>query len=236
MLFITVFLVLFAFVAPYRGDLDHLNEYVDEVLSENLPRIAEKASLDAYEIPDFYFNVQDTLAEAEEFEGTVLFHSGNLTGLNAVNRRFCRYLSRSSDNNRIVCNVVLPRVGVRYRGRYEATTGLTTSYGVRVQQRDFYSEILFRDVEAQIELTKLNDSERPSITNLLLLGEGEVMKRFLYNEETKNRFFNRFYVSFHEISGSFHQKCAHLFQKIFYGSYREVLEKAFSTVEYPEHY
>ncbi|GFQ80077.1 uncharacterized protein TNCT_266801 [Trichonephila clavata] len=209
---------------------------MDEVLSEHLPRIVEKASLDTDEMPDFYFNVRDTLAENEEFEGTVLIHGGNLTGLNNVNRRFCRYSSHSSVNNRIVCNVILPRVGVRYRGRYEATTGLTNSYRVRVQQRDFYSEIVFRDVEAQIELTKLNDSEQPSITNLLLLGEGEVTKRFLYNDETKNRLFNRFYVPFHEISGPFYQKCAHLFQRIFYGSYREVLEKAFSTVEYPESY
>ncbi|GFQ80082.1 uncharacterized protein TNCT_266821 [Trichonephila clavata] len=236
MFFITIFLVLFAFVAPYRGDLDYVNEYVDEVLSENLPRIVEKASLDTDELPDFYFNVQDTLSEAEEFEGTVLFHSGNLTGLNTLNRRFCRYSSRSSGNNKIVCNVFLPRVGVRYRGRYEAATELTTSYGVRVQQRDFYSEIVFRDVEAQIELTKLNDSEQPSITNLLLLGEGEVTKRFLYNDETKNRLFNRFYVPFHEISGPFYQHCDHLIQRILYDSYRDLIEKAFSTVEYPEHY
>ncbi|GFX59455.1 uncharacterized protein TNCV_3667201 [Trichonephila clavipes] len=99
-------------------------------------------------MPDFYFNVRDTLREAEEFEGTVLFHSGNLTGLSTLNRKFCRYSSDSSDNNRIVCNIVLPRVGVRYRGRYEMTTGLTISYRVRVQQRDFYIEIVFRDVEA----------------------------------------------------------------------------------------
>ncbi|GFY44108.1 uncharacterized protein TNIN_458921 [Trichonephila inaurata madagascariensis] len=178
MLFITVFLVFFAFVTPYRGDLDHVNEYVDEVLSEHLPKIVEKASLSTYEIPDFYFNLEDTLAEAEEFEGTVLFHSGKLTGLNIVNRRFCRYSLRSSGNSKIVCNVVLHRIGIRYRGRYEATTGITTSYGVRAQQRDFFSEILFRDVEVQIELTQLNDSEQLSITNLLLLEEGEVTKNF----------------------------------------------------------
>ncbi|GFQ80065.1 uncharacterized protein TNCT_266731 [Trichonephila clavata] len=235
MLCIFVFLVTFAFVTPHR-DTIHVNEYVDEVLSEHLPRIVEKASLDIYKIPDFYFNVQDTLSEVEEFEGTVLFHSGNLTGLSTVNRRFCRYSSGSSDDNRIVCNIVLPRVDVRYSGRYEATTGLTTSYGVRVQQRDFYSEIVFRDVEAQIELTKLNDSEQPSITNLLLLREGKLMKLFQYNDVTKNRLFNRFYVPFHEISKPFYQKCAHLFQQLFYGSYREVLEKAFSTMEYPEYY
>ncbi|GFQ80061.1 uncharacterized protein TNCT_266711 [Trichonephila clavata] len=236
MLAFFVFLAAFAFVTPYREDTSDVDEYVDEVLSEHLPRIVEKANLDAYKIPDFYFNVQDTVLEAEEFEGTVLFHSGNFTGLNTVNRKFCLYSPRSPGKNRIVCNVILPRVSVRYRGRYEATEGLTTFHGDRVQQRDFYSEVLLRDIEAQIELTKLRDGEEPSITNLLLLGEGEVSKIFQYNDVSQNRLFNQFYVPFHKISGPFYQKCAHLFQKIVYSSYREVLEKSFSTVDYPERY
>ncbi|GFX12409.1 uncharacterized protein TNCV_1035961 [Trichonephila clavipes] len=151
-------------------------------------------------------------------------------------RKFCRYSSESSENNRIVCNIVLPRVVVRYRGKYEATTGLTTSYRVRVQQRDFYSEIVFRDVEAQTELTKLNDSEQPSITNLLILREGEDTKVYQYIDVTQNHLFNQFYVPFHKINRPYYQKCAHLFQQLFYSSYKEVLEKAFSTVEYPGYY
>ncbi|GFV42808.1 uncharacterized protein TNCV_841621 [Trichonephila clavipes] len=198
--------------------------------------MVENANLDISEVQDFYFNVQDNLAEPEAFDGTVKFLSGNLTGLSAAHRGSCRSSSRTSSDIKIVCNVILPRVSVRYRGRYEATAGLTSSYGDRVQLREFYGEILFRDIEAQIELTKLNDGEEPSITNLLLLGEGEGVKRFMYNDVTRNRLFNQFYVPFHEISRPFHQKCVHLFQQIFYGSYREVLEKAFSTVEYPERY
>ncbi|GFQ80086.1 uncharacterized protein TNCT_266841 [Trichonephila clavata] len=222
-------------VAPYSGDIDHVNEYVDEVLSDHLPTVVEKANLDTTEMPDFYFNVQDPLVKAEVFDGTVIFYSGNLTGLSFVNRKYCGYLSRSSGSIRIVCNVVLPRVSVAYRGRYETTTGYITSENnkARVQQREFYSEILLKDVEAQIELTKLND-EHPSITNLLLLREGEVTKVFQYNNAYKNHVLNRFHVPYHEISGTFYQKFIHLFQQIFYGSYREVLENAFSTVEYPE--
>ncbi|GFV42810.1 putative DD41D transposase [Trichonephila clavipes] len=87
-------------------------------------------------VQSFYFNVRDTLREGEEFDGTVLFHSGNLTDLSTNNRKFYRYSSESSDNKRIVCSIVLPRVGVRYRGRYEVTTGLTTSYRL---SRDLFS-------------------------------------------------------------------------------------------------
>ncbi|GFU43979.1 uncharacterized protein TNCV_1878551 [Trichonephila clavipes] len=136
---------------------------------------------------------------------------------------------RSPGSLKIVCNIVLPRVGVVYKGRYEAITRLTTSSTDQVQQRNFYSEILLSDVEAQIELTKINDSEQPSITNILLLGEREVTKIFRFIDVTQNRLLNRFYVPFYE-------KCTYLFQQIFYGYYREVLEKAFSTVEYPDHY
>ncbi|GFQ80092.1 uncharacterized protein TNCT_266871 [Trichonephila clavata] len=197
--------------------------------------MVEKANLDTTEMPDFYFNVQDPLVKAEVFDGTVIFHSGKLTGLSSVYRKNCGHLSRSSGSITIVCNVVLPRVSVAYRGRYETTTGYITSNNKdRVQQRDFYSEILLRDVEAQIELIKLNDNDQPSITNLLLLGEGEVTKVFQYNNVSKSHVLNHFYVPYHEISGPFYQKLVHLFQQIFYGSYREVLENAFSTIEYPE--
>ncbi|GFU43965.1 uncharacterized protein TNCV_1878461 [Trichonephila clavipes] len=199
------------------------------VLSEYLPGYVEKANLNENELPDFYFNVQDTLSESDAFHGTVIFHSGNLTGLNEVPRRYCQHSLRSPGSLKIVCNIVLPRVGVVYKGRYEAITGLTTSSTDQVQQRNFYSEILLSDVEAQIELTKINDSEQPSITNILLLGEREVTKIFRFNDVTQNRLLNRFYVPFYE-------KCTYLFQQIFYGYYREVLEKAFSTVEYPDHY
>ncbi|GFW31700.1 uncharacterized protein TNCV_4683721 [Trichonephila clavipes] len=217
-------------------DIDHVNEYVDEVLSDRLTSIVQKANLDSTEMPDFYFNVQDPLVKAEVFDGTVIFHSGNLTGLSSVYRKFCRYLSRSSGSIRIVCNVVLPRVSGAYRGRYETTAEYITSESNnnRVQQRDFYIVVFLRNVEAQIELTKLNDNEQPSISNLLILGEGEVTKVFQYNNVCKNRVLNRFYVPYHEINGPFYQKFTHLFQQIFYGSYREVLENAFSTVEYPE--
>ncbi|GFQ80072.1 uncharacterized protein TNCT_266761 [Trichonephila clavata] len=237
MLSIFVFLAVFAFVTPYRGDSNNVEEYVDKVLSEYLPGYVKKANLDINELQDFYFNVQNTLSESEAFDGTVTFHLGNLTGLNAVHRRFCQRVLRSPGSLKIVCNVVLPRVGVTYRGRYEAITGFTNSNRDRVlQQRNFYSEILLNDVEAQIELTKLNDNEQLSVTNLLLLGEGEVTKVFQYNDATQNRLSNRFYVPYHEISGPFYQKCANLLQQVFYGSYRRVLEEVFSTIEYPERY
>ncbi|GFX64100.1 hypothetical protein TNCV_1986251 [Trichonephila clavipes] len=90
--------------------------------------------------------------------------------------------------------------------------------------------------KAQTKVTTLNVSEPPSTTNLPLLGEREVTKEFRYNSETENHLSNRFYVHFHKISGPLYRKCSNRFQHIFYGSYREVLEEAFSTVEYPEHY
>ncbi|GFU07160.1 uncharacterized protein TNCV_2700441, partial [Trichonephila clavipes] len=82
-------------VTPYRGDINHVNEYVDEVLSDHLPRLVEKANLDTTEMPDFYFNVQDSFVKSEVLDGTAIFHSGNLTGLNTLNRIFCRNLLHS---------------------------------------------------------------------------------------------------------------------------------------------
>ncbi|GFY65798.1 integrase catalytic domain-containing protein [Trichonephila inaurata madagascariensis] len=70
MLFISVFLAVLALVTPYSGDIDHVNEYVDEVLSDHLPGLVEKANLDTTEMPDFYFNVQGPLVKAEVLDGT----------------------------------------------------------------------------------------------------------------------------------------------------------------------
>ncbi|GFT30057.1 uncharacterized protein NPIL_617461 [Nephila pilipes] len=189
MLFAYVFLVAFGVASAYTGDREEVHKYVDKVLSEYLPKVVEDASLDVYEMPDFYFNVQDSSAEDEVFEGTVTFYSGNLTGLSTVHRKVCQSLSRSPDSIRIICNLVLPRIEVIYTGQYGVSTGYSSSYGVGGQKRNLYGKILIRDVEAQIELKKLDDVEKPTVTNILLLGKGQVTKRFTYIDVNENNLF-----------------------------------------------
>ncbi|GFT36889.1 uncharacterized protein NPIL_237281 [Nephila pilipes] len=183
-------------------------------------------------MPEFYFDVVNFSSEDEAFESTVTFHSGNLTGLSSMYRKFCQHLSKSSGNIRVICNIVLPRVEVIYGGRYETTTGYTTSYGDREQQRSFYGKILIKDVEAQIELRNSDDAEKLTVTNLLILGKREVLKIFQYNYVAENHH-KRFYVPFHEISGPLYQKCFDVFQEVFYGSFRNALERAVADVAYP---
>ncbi|GFT30065.1 uncharacterized protein NPIL_617491 [Nephila pilipes] len=113
--------------------------------------------------------------------------------------------------------------------------GNTSTNGYRIQQRDTYGEIVARDVEAQIKLTTLNDIQKALVINLLLLGKDQVTNIYYYNDIMENSVLDRLYVPFHEISGPFYQKCNSVFQRVFYGSYRKVLGRAFSSLDYLEH-
>ncbi|GFY68556.1 uncharacterized protein TNIN_76461 [Trichonephila inaurata madagascariensis] len=102
-----------ALTSAYREDQRDVDKYMDEVLSVQLPRHIENADLDVYEMPDFYFNIIGYSAANEEYDGTVAFHRGNLTGFSAVHRRFCQLSLRSTDSSSIICNIILPRIDVR---------------------------------------------------------------------------------------------------------------------------
>ncbi|GFQ80089.1 uncharacterized protein TNCT_266861 [Trichonephila clavata] len=187
-------------------------------------------------MPQFYFNVQEFYTAKEVFDGTVKFYRGNLTGLSAVHRRFCQRSLRSTDSVTLICNIVLPRVDVRYRGRYEVPTG-SSSYKVQVRQRDFFGDISVSNVEAQIEVKTSINGDQPSITNLLLLGKGDFRKGFQYNDVRENRLYNQLFVPFDEINEPFYKRSLYAFQQVFYGSFRNALERAVASVSYPsEHY
>ncbi|GFT17853.1 uncharacterized protein NPIL_428131 [Nephila pilipes] len=238
MLFIYVLLIAFAFASAYRDDRSNSYKYVDEVLSEYLPREIKNGSLDPYEMPDFRFNVKNSSAEGEVYLGKVKFYLGNLTGLNVANKKSCQLLSslsRTSVTNRIICTIVLPRVKVIYRGRYEATTGYTSYNGDRIQQRDIYGEIVTTDVEAQIDLTILKDIQKTSVTNLQLLGKLQSTIIFYYDDKSEN-YFNRIDVPFPKMSESFNYEFVNEFLQVFHGSYRKALERAVSKVDYREPY
>ncbi|GFS62319.1 uncharacterized protein TNIN_446361 [Trichonephila inaurata madagascariensis] len=135
MLLISAFLLTFALASAYRENQNDVNKYIDEALSVHLPRHVEDADLDIYEMPDFYFNVQEFSVSNEGNDGTVTFYRGNLTGLSTVQRRFCHRSLRSTDSVSIICNIILPRVDVEYRGRYEVSTGSFSSYKDQVYCR-----------------------------------------------------------------------------------------------------
>ncbi|GFY56829.1 uncharacterized protein TNIN_9292 [Trichonephila inaurata madagascariensis] len=169
MLFISTFMLAFALSSAYIEDQIDADKYIDEVLSVRLPRYVENADLDIYEMPQFYFNVKDFYTENEAFAGSVAFYRGNLTGLSVVHRRFCQHSLRSTDSITLICNIVLPRVDVQYRGRYEVSTGSSSSYKDQVRQQDFFGDISVRNVEAQIEVKTSVDGDQPTVSNLLLL-------------------------------------------------------------------
>ncbi|GFW31698.1 uncharacterized protein TNCV_4683701 [Trichonephila clavipes] len=131
-------------------------------------------------MPNFSVDIRNRLLENEVLSGTASFYSGTLKGLNSVNRKSCERLSTPSGNINVICTIVLPRVEVRYKGRYEEEAGHTSTYRDRMHQRDFYEEVLARDIEALIEVTISNDDQKPSLTKLVLLSVGEVKKRFQY--------------------------------------------------------
>ncbi|GFV42807.1 uncharacterized protein TNCV_841611 [Trichonephila clavipes] len=222
-----------ALASAYRETQNDVNKYIDEALSVHLPRHVEDADLDIYEIPDFYFIVREFSTANEENDGTVTFYRGNLTGLSTGQRRFCQQSSRSTDSVSIICNIVLPRVDVRYRGRYEVFTASPSSYRDQVRQRDFFGDISVRNVEAQIEVKTSADGDQYSVTNLLLLSKGEIRKGFHYNDVSKNRPYNHLFVPFDEISKPFYKRSIYTFQQVFYGSFRNALERAFASVSYP---
>ncbi|GFY48180.1 uncharacterized protein TNIN_384661 [Trichonephila inaurata madagascariensis] len=232
MLFISAFLLTFALASAYRENQNDVNKYIDEALSVHLPRHVEDADLDTYEMPDFYFNVQEFSVSNEGNDGTVTFYRGNLTGLSVVHKRFCQGSLRSTDSNTLICNIVLPRVDVRYRGRYEVSTGSSTSYKVQERQRDFFGDISVRNVEAQIEV-KTSVDDQPTVTNLLLLSKGDFRKGFEYIDVHEKRFYNQLFVPFDEISEPFYKRSFYAFQQVFYGSFRNALERAVASVSYP---
>ncbi|GFY50704.1 uncharacterized protein TNIN_402811 [Trichonephila inaurata madagascariensis] len=123
-------------------------------------------------------------------------------------------------------------IDVVYRGRYEVSRGSSTSYKVQVRQRDFFGDISVRNVEAQIEVKIFVDGDQPTLTNLLLLGKGDFRKEFQYNNAHENRFYNRLFVPFHEISQPFYKKSSYVLQQIFYGPLRSTLERAVASVSY----
>ncbi|GFQ80087.1 uncharacterized protein TNCT_266851 [Trichonephila clavata] len=221
-----------ALTSANREDQRDVEKYIDEVLSVQLPRHVENADLDVYELSDFYFNVIGYFAANEEYHGTVTFHRGNLTGLSTVHRRFCQRSLRSTDSVSIICNIVLPRVDVRYRGRYEVSTESSSSYKDQVRQRDFFGDISVRNVEAQIEVKTSVDGDKSSVTNLLLLNKGEFRKGFQYNDVHKN-LRKQLFVPFDEISEPFYKRSFYVFQQVFYGSFRSALERAVASVSYP---
>ncbi|GFT16381.1 uncharacterized protein NPIL_570751 [Nephila pilipes] len=234
MLFIFLFLTGYAVATAYRVDEDAaFNRYIDNLLSVHLPRAVENSGLNTYELPDFSFNVQDSSVEDEFSEGVVTFHSGHLRGLSSVHRKSCEHSSRSSGAHSVICNIVLPRVDVRYRGQYEVTSTYTSSYRDQVHRRDFYGEILARDLEAQIEVMIFDGDRSPSLKNLVLLGKGEVTKRFHYDDETEHELLSHFDVPFERIRGPFYQRVSRVFQEVFYGSYKRAFESALANLTYP---
>ncbi|GFY44107.1 uncharacterized protein TNIN_458911 [Trichonephila inaurata madagascariensis] len=237
MLLISAFLLTFALTSAYREDLTDIDKYIDEVLSVHLPRHAQNADLNIYEMPKFYFNVLDFYTANEAFAGSVAFYRGNLTGLSVVHRRFCQHSLRSTDSITLICNIVLPRVDVQYRGRYEVSTGSSSSYKDQVRQQDFFGDISVRNVEAQIEVKTFVDGDQPTVSNLLLLGKGDFRKGFQYINVNENRFYNQLLVPFDEISEPFYKRSFYAFQQVFYGSFRNALERAVASASYPrEHY
>ncbi|GFQ80067.1 uncharacterized protein TNCT_266741 [Trichonephila clavata] len=226
-----------ALTSAYREDQNDVNNYVDKVLAVHLPRYVENTDLDIYEMPDFYFNVGEFSVANEVFHGTVTFYKGNLTGLSVVHRRFCQRSLKSTDNIILICNIVLPRVDVRYRGRYEVSTGSSSSYKVQLRQRDFFGDISVKNVEAQIEVKTSVDGDQPTVTNLLLLGKGDFRKGFQYNNIHESHLYQNLFAPFDEISEPFYKKIFYVFQQVFYGSFRSSLERAVASVSYPrEHY
>ncbi|GFY71184.1 uncharacterized protein TNIN_385351 [Trichonephila inaurata madagascariensis] len=234
MLRFSVLLMVFAFVSTYGSDTDNINKYIDEILSVSLPKAVENITLDLNEIPDFSFNVQNSSEENESFGGTVMFDLGNVTGLNVVKRKFCEPSSKSPGSISIVCTVVLPRVVVSYRGRYQEITGSNSSEEDQVLYRDFYGENFIRNAEVQIELTTFEDLNNPALTNFLLLRIREVKKEFQYDDAVENGVSHQLFVPFDEISEPFYQKSLYIFQHVFYGPYRNALEKSVAGVKYPE--
>ncbi|GFQ80073.1 uncharacterized protein TNCT_266771 [Trichonephila clavata] len=237
MLFIFAFLLAFALTSAFKEDLSDVDKYIDEVLSVHLPRHVEKADLDIYKMPEFYFNIREFSAVNEVFDGAVTFYRGNLTGLSVVHRRFCQRSLKSTDSITLICNIVLPRVDVRYRGRYEVSTGSSSFYKSQVRQRDFFGDISVRNVEVQFEVKTSVDGDQPAVTNLLLLGKGDFKKGFQYNNIHGNRLYNQLFVPFEEISEPFYERSFYVFQQVFYGSFRSALETAVASVSYPsEHH
>ncbi|PRD27599.1 UNVERIFIED_CONTAM: hypothetical protein NCL1_34908 [Trichonephila clavipes] len=233
MLRFSVLLMVLAFVSTYGRDTDNINKYIDEIISVSLPKAIENITLDLNEIPDFSFNVQNSSEENESFGGTVMFDLGNVTGLNVVKRKFCEPSSKSPGSISIVCIVVLPKVVVSYRGRYQEITGSNSSED-QVLYRDFYGENFIRNAEVQFELTTFEDLNNPALTNFLLLQIREVRKEFHFDDSIENSVSHQLFVPFDEISEPFYQKSVYVFQHVFYGPYRSALEKSVAGVKYPE--
>ncbi|GFT75964.1 uncharacterized protein NPIL_258021, partial [Nephila pilipes] len=240
MFFTSVLLISIAFVSANTSDRDeYTNKYIDEVLSIHLPKAVEDAEIDGYHIlPNIATSLPHDLTEdgLPIRSKTVSFHSGKIEGFSSAHRKSCERLPTSTDNIKVICNIVLPRVAARYRGRYEVLIGHPFSQGYRVRRRDFEAETIARDIEARIEIKAFDEDGKPSLTDLVLIGKGEVETNFKYDDANKKERLNRLDdVPFEKLRGFLYQKNSQIFQKVFKGIYRYALEDAVSSIVYPEH-
>ncbi|GFQ80057.1 uncharacterized protein TNCT_266691 [Trichonephila clavata] len=223
---ISVFLVAIAFAFATGDNLDDAVKYIDEVLSVYVPWAVEKANLELCELPNFTHNQQNRSADGAVTNTQVIYHSGNLTGLQTVNRKSCEQPSWASGNISVVCNIVLPEIDVKYEGRYQAITGYTSPYGVHIRQFDFHVKLTVVDIEAKLEVTSSPHVKIPSIKNLEIVTAGKPEISFVTQTDVN--------ISFEQISGHFYHKYNTLFEEFFLADYREALERAVESVTYPQ--
>ncbi|GFT17856.1 uncharacterized protein NPIL_428161 [Nephila pilipes] len=220
-----VFLIAVAFAFASGDNLDDAVKYLDEVLSVYVPWAVEKAGLELYELPNFTHNQQNRSADGAVTNTKVIYHSGNLTGLQNVNRKSCEQPSWASGNITVVCTIELPEINVKYEGRYQAITGYTSPYGVHIRQFDFHVKLNLISTEAKIEVTSSPHIKIPSIKNLEIVSTGKPSINFVTQTDVN--------ISFEQISGHFYHKFNNLFEDLFLSDYREALERAVESVTYP---
>ncbi|GIY34239.1 hypothetical protein CDAR_33091 [Caerostris darwini] len=226
MRFIPIILFAFAFAFASGDKLGDAVKYMDEVLSVYVPWAVESAGLDLYEMPNFSLNSQNRSSDGAVTNIKVMYHSGNLTGLQTVNRKSCQEPSWSSGNISVVCNIVLPKIDVKYEGRFQAIKGLET--GVHIRGHNFGVKMSIVDLEAEIEVTSSPHVKVPAVKRLSLVNQGKPSISFAtVGDPIVNH-------SYEEMSGHFYHKYTNLFQELFQGAYQKALGRAVASVSYPE--
>ncbi|KAG8198361.1 hypothetical protein JTE90_021609 [Oedothorax gibbosus] len=199
--------------------LNDINSYVDEVLSVHVSSEVESFGLLLYELPNFHFVKQHRTPDGAIANTKILFHAGNLTGLQNVNRKSCHEPSWNFANVSVVCNFVLPQLDVKYEVRVDNFSEHQEVWNFG--KHEYGMSVVVQDAEFVLEITSSPHLKFSTIKKFHIQKEGDISIRF----DTEAN------IDFVELSQHFHHKYSEFFKDLLSGPYRTVLEVAVQNLE-----
>ncbi|XP_015924599.2 uncharacterized protein [Parasteatoda tepidariorum] len=221
MKFAALFLIIVVFRTYSANTVDEVNEYFDEVMLQ-LIQAVEDAGLSLHELPNFTHNMQSRSPDGTVVNAKVLYHSGNLTGLDGAVRENCQAPVWRSGNITAQCQIIVEQIDIKYQAQYQKLTG--HSNNVHYRQDDFGVIAYLGNTYASIDITSSPHIRVPSLKNFQITKFGDLEITYTLNDN----------IPFNQISSHLHNKLRDMVYELFDGKYKEAIGLAVGAVQFPE--